>query len=473
MFHLTEYFKRFRSFQRNARLYLISVALSGVPTGIVLVLYNLYLQSLGYGTDFIGLVLFVGAIGAGLAIVPAGICIDRFGGKATLIWSSVLIAIVGMIQILLPMPVPLLVATFIAGIGGAFVLVVNAPFLTTHSMPTERSELFSLNIVVALVTTVLGEILGGALPLWLRNIPWLMTSLPAWMLVHHSEPRSYQLALLLASVIAIPSLIPLLLMQDDRPVSNRPMLSASSSPRHLPSVGRTCLSLLTGRAPVSSPSRLHSRVVHRVSLTVTGWWRRRLLIRTILRSPLFALVVMQVLIGLGAGLFIPYFNIYFVNHLGASSALFGVIDGCANLLNALLALLAPWLVIRIGKVRTIVLPRLLSLPIMLMIGLTNFLPLAAALYPVRQGLMDMSQGILQLFSMEVVPQQHRGLANSSYQAAFQIASACGAPVGGLVIANQGYVPVFICAAILYSLALAVVWLRFGRSDDREPSQQTL
>ncbi len=462
MFHLTEYFKRFRCFQRNARLYLISVALSGVPTGIVLVLYNLYLQSLGYGTDFIGLVLFVGAIGAGLAIFPAGICIDRFGGKVILIWSSVLIAIVGMMQILLPMPVPLLAATFIAGIGGAFVLVVNAPFLTRHSMPTERSELFSLNIVVTLVTTVLGEILGGALPLWLRNVPWLMTSLPAWMLVPHSEPRTYQLALLLAGVIAIPSLIPLLLMQDDRPVSNRPVPSASSSPRHFPSVRGICLFLLTGGASGSSPPRLHSRVV----LTVTGWRRRRLLIRTILRSPLFALLVMQALIGLGAGLFIPYFNIYFVNHLGASSVLFGVIGGCANLLNALLALLAPWLVTRIGKVRTILLPRLLSLPIMLLIGLTNFLPLAAALYPVRQGLMDMSQGILQLFSMEVVPQQHRGLANSSYQVAFQIASACGAPIGGLIIAHQGYVPVFVCAAILYSLALAVIWLRFERYNDQ-------
>ena len=98
---------------------------------------------------------------------------------------------------------------------------------------------------------------------------------------------------------------------------------------------------------------------------------------------------------------------------------------------------------------------------MLIIGLTSSLPLAAVLYPVRQGLMDMSQGILQVFSMEAVSQQHRGLANSSYQAAFLVASACGAPIGGLIIAHQGYAPVFICAAILYFLALVVIWLRFG------------
>jgi MFS family permease len=445
MFHLTEYLKQFGRFQRNARLYLINTALGGVSLGIILVLYNLYLQSLGYGTDFIGLILFVGAIGAGLAIFPAGVCVDRFGGKVILIWTSVLLGIAGIGQILLPTPIPLLVSTFVAGVGGAFILVVNAPFLTAHSTPAERSELFSLNIVLTLVTTVLGEIVGGALPLWLRSVPWLMTSLPswcAWVLVHNSEPRSYQLALLFAGMIAMPSFIPLLLLQDDRPGSSQTGL-------------------------VRSVSRLRSPVTHIMGLAVTAW-RQRFSIRPIFGSPLFTLVVVQALIGLGAGLFIPYFNIYFVKHLGASSALFGVIDGCANLLNALLALLAPWLVLYIGKVKTILLPRLLSLPIMLMIGLTNLLPLAAVLYPLRQGLMDMSQGILQVFSMEVVSPQHRGLANSSYQAALQVASACGAPIGGLIIAHQGYAPVFVCAAILYSLALTLFWLRFGRRDDHDP-----
>src|SRR2546423_3528943 len=66
------YIKQFGHFQRNARLYLISNVLSGVTTGIILVLYNLYLASLGYGTDFIGLVLFVVTIGAGVNIFPPG-----------------------------------------------------------------------------------------------------------------------------------------------------------------------------------------------------------------------------------------------------------------------------------------------------------------------------------------------------------------------------------------------------------------
>ncbi|TMB84961.1 MAG: MFS transporter, partial [Chloroflexi bacterium] len=168
MYQLVEYIQQFGRFQRNARLYLVSNALSGVTAGIFLVLYNLYLVSLGYGPAFIGVELFVLTIGAGLAIFPAGICVDRFSGKSILIWSSVLIGGAGVGQILFRQPLSLLISAFIAGIGLAFILVVNAPFLTRNSAPEERPYLFSFNIVLGLVTTVLGKVIGGGLPIWLR-----------------------------------------------------------------------------------------------------------------------------------------------------------------------------------------------------------------------------------------------------------------------------------------------------------------
>jgi len=429
---LTEYFSAFRHFQRNARLYLINNALSYVTVGIILVLYNLYLVALGYRADFIGLVLFMGTLGAGIAIFPAGLCIDRFGGKAILIWSSVLVGLAGAGQMLLRQPLPLLISSFLAGIGLAFMLVINAPFLTVNSAPAERSLLFSLNIVVALITTVLGELLGGVLPVWLRAWPWAMAPLPYGLnglLVSQPLARSYQLALLIAGLIAAPSFIPLFMLSDDRP-----KLQPTG-------IGGVHTGLMTIRK--------------RIAL-----WRRTD-IRVVVSSILFTMILVQILIGMGAGLFIPYFNIYFVQHLGASSALFGLIDGCANALNALLTLLAPLLVLRISRINTLVFTRLLSLPLLLIIGLTSWLPLAAVLYPLRQGLMDMSNGILQVFSMEVVAERHRGMANSSYQAAFQAANGLATPIGGLIITRLGYTPVFILAAILYMAALMLMWERFG------------
>ncbi len=419
------YIQQFGHFQRNARLYLISNALSGVTTGILLVLYNLYLASLGYGTDFIGLVLFVGTIGAGVAIFPAGIFIDRFGGKKVLIGSNLLIGLAGIGQILFRQPLPLLVSAFIAGIGAACTIVVNAPFLSLNSTPDERSHLFSLNIALGLVTTVVGNVIGGVLPVWFRHTSWLMAPLPSWpglVLAQQPDPRSYQLALLFAGAIAVPSLIPLFLLKENR-ILPRPNSSAA-----LPSLSSNLL--LAGRVFVF--------------------------------SPIFLLILVQVMIGAGAGLFIPYFNIYFVQYLKASPALFGLLNGGATAVTALLTLVAPWLARRIGKINSVVVTQVSSLPLLITIGLVPLLPLAATLYLFRQGLMDMSAGVLQVFSMEAVAEKYRGIANSGYQAAFLVPWALMAPVGGLIIAHLGYPAVFIGGALCYLLASTTLWVKFGR-----------
>jgi MFS family permease len=432
---INSYIHEFGHFQRNARLYLISNALSGVSAGIILVLYNLYLNSLGYNTDFIGLLLLVATIGGALAIFPAGVCVDRFGGKAILIWASVWIGIAGAGQFFLRDPLMLLISTFLVGIGGAFILVVNLPFLTANSSPAERPQLFSLNIVLSLVTLVLGDVIGGALPVWLRMWPLAMAPLPAPfsdLLVNNPLARSYQLSLLIAGIIALPSFVPLFMMHNDRPAPAQ--LTSTETPLLQPQPLNKRLGALWQLRGVS-PSQ------------VRGW----------LRSPLTGLLTMQILIGLGAGLFIPYFNLYFVKQLGASTLLFGVLDGLANALNAALTLLAPLLALRIGRVMTIVLTRLISLPMMLLIGLVNWLPLAAPLYPLRQGTMDMAEGLVQVYSMEVVSHEHRGLVNSSYQTARQVAVAISSPLGGLIIARAGFTPVFLIAGVLYLLAIGIFW----------------
>src|SRR5438105_8931763 len=133
-----EYIQQFKHFQRNARLFLISNVLSGITAGILLVLYNLYLISLGYHADFVGIVLFVGTIGAGLAIFPAGVCIDRFSGKIILIFSSLLIGVAGAGQVLFRQPVPLIISSFLVVVCLSFLFVITVICLTLNRSTDER-----------------------------------------------------------------------------------------------------------------------------------------------------------------------------------------------------------------------------------------------------------------------------------------------------------------------------------------------
>jgi len=433
----------------------MSNALSGVSAGILLVLYNLYLVSLGYKTDFIGLVLFSVTLGAGLAIFPAGVCVDRFGGKIVLIVTTLLFGAVGAGQILFRQPFPLLISGFVAGVITAFFLVVNAPYLTANSTPEERPQLFSLNIVIQLATVVLGEVLGGALPQWLRSVPALMAPLPSqipWLLAPQTVARSYQLSLLGAGLIAVPSLIPLFFMSNDRK-----HLYGSDVPH--PHAEKTAVGS-DGSRPFGD-SIAKKDAIHR---SLQRLYKRVRLMRPRIEiaSPFFTLLLVWILVGLGAGLFIPYFNVYFVQHLGASSALFGLIDGGANGMNALLTLIAPLLAMRFGKINTIMFTRLISIALLLTIGFTSILPLAALLYLFRQGAMDMANGVFQVYSMEAVPEQRRGVANSTYQAAMQVSWAVTTPLGGFLIVHVGFAPVFVGGALLYLLAVVLLWMRFGR-----------
>ncbi|MHB8596777.1 MAG: MFS transporter [Ktedonobacteraceae bacterium] len=443
----------------------MSNALSGVTAGIFLVLYNLYIVSLGYGPDFIGVVLFVATIGAGSAIFPAGICVDRFSGKSILIWSSVLIGVAGIGQILFRQPLSLLASGFIAGVGAAFQLVINAPFLTTNSTLDERPHLFSANIVLGLVTIVVGKIVGGALPIWFRGAAWLMAPLPPWLalfLANQPAPRAYQLALLLAGIIAAPSFIPLFFMSNDHPRATVRVEGTRSSDAIMNT------NEITPTADVSANwDEADQPAVGAINRPLRERLRqaRNVPVRTVIGSPIFLLTLIQVLIGAGAGLFVPYANLFFVQHLGTSSVLFGLIDGGTTTLTALMTLVAPLLAVRIGRVNSIVLTQLASIPLLVALGLTPLLPLVALFYLSRQPLMDMTMGILQVFSMEAAPRRHRGLANSSYQAGFQVANALTASLGGFIIVQFGYPPLFIGAAICYLLAIATLWGRFGRKYD--------
>lgn len=437
---------QFGRFQRNARLYLLSNALSGVTTGIFLVLYTLYLTALGYDARFVGATLFAGTIGAGITIFPAGLCVDRWSGKRLLIGASLLIGVVGSGAILLRQPGPLLICAFLTGVAAAFVLVINAPFLTRHSLPAQRPDLFSLNIVLTQITTVLGEIIGGILPTWFAHSSWLMAPLPgwlAWVLASQTEARSYQYALLVGGLIALPSFLPLFLLDEDRPAV----------------------------APALPSRRSPSLPQHSWPSTVRAWLRPRRL-SALLASSFFALVLVQTLTGLGAGLIIPYFNLFFVRHLHATPALFGLIDGAANGLTALTTLCAPWLARRLGRVQSIAWTRLCSLPLLLAVGLTGSLGLAVGLYPLREGLMDMSNGVLLVFSMESVGEEYRGIANSAYQAAFQVAWALTSSLGGLLIVSAGYAPLFVGAALCYLTTIVVLWGHFGRGRGRQRADKS-
>ncbi len=443
------YLRQFWRMNRNARLYLLSNTLSSITVGIFALLYNLYLVALGYQPNFIGWLLVVGVIGGALGMLLTGLLLARWGEKAILFWSSVVGGVAGALQLLVPLAFSLVITSFVLGIAGGVYLVIGAPLLAGGSQDSSRSHIFSLNAALALVTTVIGQALGGYLPA-LVSLPAIAHSgllhLAGPMLVPGVLARSYELALLLAGVIAAPSFIPLILMDPTPPARK------------------------TGAQAALPSDSAFAAWRQQAQATLRAWplARIRRSALDLLRGPIGQLAVVEGTIGLGAGLFIPYFNLYFVDHLGISTSLYGLITAISTLLMAVATLGGPFFAARLGKVRGTVIAHLTSLPFLLLLGFAHALPLVLAAYLVRWSLMNMADPVLLSYFMGVVRPEERATANSAYNLSFYGLWAIGGALGGQIISTGNYTLPFALAALLYFLAALLLWRFF--KDRRERTQ---
>jgi MFS family permease len=401
--------------------------LQATSAGAIAVLYALYLSALGYGTEFIGLTVVIATVGGALGILPASPLVHRLGWRAMLIWSNVIGGLSIAIQVLMPTPPVIIITTLGVGASVAMVLVVNLPFLTANSTPDERTALFGLNTALAFLAGVLGSLLGGFLPAWFAS-PAVAHSAPitalAPLLVADAKARSYELAMLAVGALALPSIFPIFYLRD------APHEDLPGVPGALPWRKRLALLAAEGR-------HVATGVIGRFSLA-------------------------QALLGFGAGLFLPYVNLYFVRRLGTSTEFFGVLSAALAVAIAAASLLSAPLADRFGKLPTSILAQASSVPFLLALGAFPVVWLASAALLVRTFLMNLTGAPLQTYLMEAVPERARVIASSVYNVTYQLAIAAGSGLGGLVIARAGYRPVFLAAAPFYTASAFLLLIWFGR-----------
>lgn len=433
-------FARFGHLRRNARLYLISNTLQAFSAGAIGVLYTLFLDSLHFGVTFIGAALFVGTAGGALGIFPASVLTRRLGWRTMLLLSDLIGGVAISIQLIAPTRVLTLITSLGVGASVAIFLVLNAPFLAANSEPEQRNAIFGLNNALGFLAGVSGSLLGGLAPVWITSAfhaqaPWLLALRP--FLLADAQARVYQLALLAAGVVAIPSIIPVLLMRSD---------SQESPPTPV---------VLIGREPRREPRRepLRDRV---------GAWlaMARAMARTMASGTIGRFSASQALVGFGAGLFFPYLNIYFVNRLGASTAFYGALTAGVTALLAVVSLLSAPLADRFGRVPVALIAQVASLPFMIAMGAVPALAVVSACYVIRSTLMNTGAAPLQAWLMDAVTPERRVLASNAYNVSWQGAWAVGAGLGGGLIALGGYGAPFYVAAVCYALSAALLGLWF-------------
>lgn len=456
--------QRFRALRRNARLYLLSNTLQAITAGAVAVLYTLFLKALGYNQDFIGVVLVVGTIGGGLGILPAAPLVRRIGWRAVLLWSDLIGGVAVAVQLFVPTKPVILITTVGVGASVALFLVVNSPFLAANSSPEERTALFGLSNALGYFAAVIGSLLAGFLPVFFASSAVAGSALLRALdplLVSGATARSYQLALMVTGAIAVPSIIPIFLLHEEpaRQIGADDGGTLSTSPQRVAAAGV--------HAPAIAPPEKVGP--HAGGSGHRERWRKQALhaaavVWAYAASTPGRFSVTQALVGFGAGIFLPYINLYFVNSLGASTAYYGVVSALLTVTLALASLVSIPLARRFGRLRAAIVAQIVSLPFLLALGVFPVLWVVTGAYLLRGFLMNVTSPPLQTFLMDSVPEDGRVVASNVYNVSFQVAFAVGSAAGGLLITVAGDRASFFAAAPFYALSAVLLLLWFGRQE---------
>jgi len=170
----------------------------------------------------------------------------------------------------------------------------------------------------------------------------------------------------------------------------------------------------------------------------------------------------SLVVGIGAGLSIPFLNLYFKNVFVTATNLIGIFYSLQQVLMITGLLIAPVIAERIGKIRTVVFSQLISIPFLVILGLTRNLTFAVVAFLIRAAMMNMAQPLYTNFAMENVKHDEQPFTNALLVIAWTAGWGASASIGGLLIERFSYSIPFFATSILYLISAILIFLFFKK-----------
>jgi len=396
-----EYVRAVLSSGRNARYYLGGLFLCGLGQSIFALLFNLYLRELGLNDAGIGQILSKTSLGAAVAALPIAFLFRRLSTRAILVGAGALTAVAYTLQGTLVAPELLLFAAFLSGMVVTTFRLSIAPVIMREVAPAIRPYLFSAAFTVLFLASIVGSVLGGVMPHAFQGMTPSATLALRW-------------SLYTACGLTLLAAIPFYRMSAGRVTSEPGARSPWDQLRELAEVD----------------------------------WGLQL-----------KLALPATLIGLGAGLIIPFLNLYFRDRFGLTPAAIGILFAAMQGFMVVGNLFGPAVSKRLGLVRGVVGTQLASVPFMLALALSSSFPVVVASFFLRGALMNMNQPLTTHFAMEMVPEREHAITNSLLTLSWYVAWSISADIGGALIQRRGYTEPLLLAAGLY-VAASILYAAF-------------
>jgi len=401
-------FDRFRGFQPDARRFLLVTLVAGAATSLWWIDFNLFLASLGLSPSRIGLISAAGSAAMALSAFPASALSDRFGRRAVMVGGVVasIVAVVGLVSTSNELAILVLVALY--GVGSEAVQVVATPFMTEHSSPEHRSELFAAQYALTSVTNIIAAALGGVVARVIADSLGFAAG----------GPETYRVILAFMALLLLAGLLVMLRLRDDRPGPGARRVAGRSS-------------------------------LGRLGLTIVN---RRAFGRILLPGPDRDEQV------------IPFLNLFVQEKFGLDLVALNGLFALTSIGTMAAILYQPTLARRFGRLRSVVLVQGASIPFLIVLGFSPLLWTVVAAMAVRNSLMNAGNPIFSAFAMDQVSPSERATLSAAMSLLWSVGWVVGgvyySAVQGLLGFDGGYAVDFLTIIVLYSLATSLYWRWF-------------
>lgn len=386
----------------DRRLIFAGVFLRAAATGLTGVLVGVYLARLGHGPGTIGLIVGVGLAGATAATLLATARGDRIGRRRLLAALAAASGGFGLVVAAASDAWVIGAAAFLGMLNGmgrdrGAALVLEQAALPSTTTDHGRTAAFAWYNVL--------QDAGGALGALAAGIPALIVAATA-----SSELAALRLALALAALLMLAAAL------------LYPRLSAA----------------------VESPAPAARHEITRETRGIL--WRI---------SALFALD------GLGGGfLTAALVSYFFFERFGTPEAVLGLLFFGARVLNALSHLGAAWLARRIGLVNTMVWTHIPSSLLLASVAVAPSFPVAALLFLLREGLVEMDVPTRQSYVMAVVRPAERTFASGVTHLVRMGVWTIGAPLAGALMQGLSLAAPLVTASAMKITYDLLLWRAF-------------
>ncbi len=419
----------------DLRLVYVAAFLRAVALGMIGVLLGIYLAKLSLRPAEIGYVVAAGLAGGTLAAVFVTVGGDRLGRRNWLVGLALLGSAGGALVAVASQAVVIGVAAFLGMVNGmgrdrGASLTLDQSILPATVPDHQRTRAFAWYNVLQDAGGAVGSLLAGV-PALLRDMGGV------------GDEVSVRLAVGLYAVL---TLIPALVYLRLSPAVEVASPSAAGASRRGDPVERPTR---PARPPTGSVSPETRRVLWRI-------------------CPLFALD------SLGGGfLTTALLSFFFYQRFAVGEEVVGTLFFAARIANALSHLGAAWLAKRIGLVNTMVFTHIPSSLLLMTVPFAPSFAVAAALFVLREGLVEMDVPTRQSYTMAVVRPEERtfaaGITNLVRIAAWAVApSFAGLFMQGLSLGT----PLFIGSGlkVVYDVLLWTALRRVRPPEEVAPAR---